>query len=194
MLLAAAVADAQQDVYKLPLMQQEATAILEHFNPPTADNVPRTLLHQLFEAQADRQPDATCIRTPQEALSYGEVEKRANGLAGVLMGKGVGADVPVGVMVERGSALYVAILAVLKAGGAYLPMDPGYPADRLQFMLEDAQAKVVITESGLQDHLDGNQTEVCFCGMLRPCTHKAPPPRPRRGLLAGFFHCVQLSR
>ena len=124
-----------------------ATKILEGFNPSASEPIPETCLHHLFETQADRQPDAPCIRTPQGVLSYGQVEQRANALAHVLQSKGVQPDAAVGVMLERGPSLYVSVLAVLKAGGAYLPMDPGYPSDRLQFMLSDAQAKVIITET-----------------------------------------------
>ena len=132
--------------------------------PAPTDAVPKTLLHNLFEHQADRQPEATCIRAPQQDLSYKQVEQRANALARVLMAKGVAPDAAVGVMLERGPSLYVAILAVLKAGGAYLPMDPAYPADRLQFMLQDAQAKVLITEGQLQQSLEEHDAEVTSFG------------------------------
>ncbi|KAK9840004.1 hypothetical protein WJX74_001846 [Apatococcus lobatus] len=156
-LLAAAVADPQQDIRKLPLLQQqEMTAILERFNPPAADIVPATLLHQLFEAQADRQPHATCIRTPQENLNYGQVEKRANGLASLLTSKGIRADVPVGVMLERGSALYVAVLASLPPFLAF-----PWPCNTASDKLFTGRPKgVPVPHCGIVNNLQHTQ-EVC---------------------------------
>ncbi|MFF3072028.1 amino acid adenylation domain-containing protein [Kitasatospora sp. NPDC057904] len=88
------------------------------------------------------------VRCEGRELSYAELHRRANRLARLLRGHGVGPDVVVGVLMERSVELMVALLAVHKAGGAYLPLDPGYPADRLEFMLADAQAPVLLTDSG----------------------------------------------
>ena len=88
-------------------------------------------VHELFEAQADRTPDAVALSCEGEQLSYGELNAQANRLARHLRALGVGPDVRVGVCLERSIEMVVALLAVLKAGGAYVPLDPGYPAERL---------------------------------------------------------------
>ncbi|HSK77339.1 MAG TPA: amino acid adenylation domain-containing protein [Thermoanaerobaculia bacterium] len=101
-------------------------------------SAPGTCLHQLFEAQADRAPEAPAVVLELEELTYGGLERRANRLARYLMRFGVGPEVPVCLCLERSLDLVVAILAVLKAGGAYVPLDPAYPAERLALLLEDA--------------------------------------------------------
>ena len=159
-LLAAAVKDASKPILELPVLSQEdAGVILEGFNSKQSE-IPDTCLHNLFEQQADRQPSAPCVRTPQETLSYGQVEQRANALAHVLQSKGVGSGSAVGVMMDRDPSLYVAILAVLKAGAAYLPMDSGYPEDRLKFMASDAAIQVLITSKSLAGAVASVEAEV----------------------------------
>ena len=106
-------------------------------------------LHWLFEAQTERTPDVTAIAFESESVSYRELNSRANQLAHYLIKNGVGPEVRAGVYMERSIEAVVALLAVLKAGGAYIPLDPAYPADRLTFMLEDAQVTVLLT----LDHL-----------------------------------------
>ena len=95
-------------------------------------------LAELFAAQARRTPAAVAVVSGDEWLSYGELEARANRLAHHLRARGVGAEVIVGLCVERSPQMIVALLAILKAGGAYLPLDPDYPRERLGFMLADA--------------------------------------------------------
>jgi amino acid adenylation domain-containing protein/non-ribosomal peptide synthase protein (TIGR01720 family) len=108
------------------------------------------LIHERFEAQADRRPEAVALRFEGQALSYGELERRSNRLAHQLRSLGVGPERLVGLCVSRSPQMLIGILAILKAGGAYLPLDPDYPPERLRFMVEDAQAPVVVTE---QAHL-----------------------------------------
>ncbi|MCN9243774.1 amino acid adenylation domain-containing protein [Streptomyces sp. RY43-2] len=114
------------------------------------------LLHQMFEAQADATPHAEALRFEGERLTYAELDRRANQLAHRLRRSGVGRDVLVGICMERSTELVVALLATLKAGGAYLPLDPGYPRSRLEFMLADARVPVLLTQRrlvpGLPDH------------------------------------------
>ncbi|MEU8680177.1 amino acid adenylation domain-containing protein [Streptomyces sp. NPDC048611] len=111
----------------------------------------------LFEAQVRRSPDAPAVISDAGAgvgsLSYGELEARANRLARLLVGRGVGPESVVAVVMERSPELVVALLAVLKAGGVYLPVDPEYPAERIAFLLEDARPAVALTVSGLVDTL-----------------------------------------
>ena len=179
MLLTAAVKDSETELLRLPLLADEdAKAILEGLNPSSDEQeIPQTCLHNLFEQQADRQPHAPCIRTPKETLNYEQVEQRANALAHALQSMGVGSDSVVGVMLERGLDLYVAILAVLKAGAAYLPMDSAYPEDRLKFMASDAAIQVLVTTEDLakvvQDldvQVRHSSTGTHHCCSLDPCT------------------------
>ena len=111
--------------------------------------MPARCVHELFEAHAERTPDAPAVRYGHSELSYGDLNQRANGLARRLIESGVGPEVLVGVCLDRSFDLVVALLAVLKAGGAYVPLDPAYPRDRLEFMLADSAASVLVTSHGL---------------------------------------------
>jgi non-ribosomal peptide synthetase component F len=109
------------------------------------------LVHQLFEGQAARDPAAVAVLADGQALSYGELNARANRLAHYLAGRGVAPGRPVAICAERSAELIVGMLAVLKAGGAYVPLDPNYPRERLQYMLADAAPQVVLTQEELRD-------------------------------------------
>ncbi|MFJ9952084.1 amino acid adenylation domain-containing protein [Kitasatospora sp. NPDC091207] len=115
----------------------------------TGRGYPTGTLPLLFEAQAARTPNAAAVRFEGVDLTYRELDVRANLLAHHLRTLGVGPESVVGVCLHRGADLVVALLAVLKAGGAYLPLDPDYPADRLAFMLADSGARAVVTDPGL---------------------------------------------
>lgn len=111
---------------------------------------PRDLcVHQWIEKQCSLTPDATAVTFLGQTLTYAQLDCRANCLARHLQSLGVGPEVLVGIFLERSMDLLVALLGVLKAGGAYIPLDPSYPTDRLAFMLDDSQAKVLITEESL---------------------------------------------
>ena len=115
----------------------ERQRVLTEWNaPPGRCRRPR--LPELFQAQVARTPEATAVVFEDTCLSYGELNGRANRLARLLIARGVGPESLVAVVMERSADLVVALLAVLKAGGAYLPVDPGYPADRIAYMLTDA--------------------------------------------------------
>jgi amino acid adenylation domain-containing protein len=107
------------------------------------------LLHEIFESQVERTPDATAVVAGERRLSYAELEASANRLAHRLRRLGVGPEVPVGLCLARGEQLVVGLLGVLKAGGAYVPLDPAYPASRLALLLADSQAPVLVTEQAL---------------------------------------------
>ncbi|HET6345386.1 MAG TPA: AMP-binding protein, partial [Myxococcota bacterium] len=115
---------------------------------------PERCLHQLFEAQVERSPEAVAVVYEDEQLSYRELNERANRLAHHLLASGVGPEVLVGLCVERSAELVVALLAILKAGGAYVPLDPAYPRERLAYMIADAGMAVIVTHSALR-HLLG---------------------------------------
>jgi len=124
---------------------EERRNVLEEWNATQADYPADRCVHQLFEAQAERTPDAVAVVYEGEALSYGELNARANQLAHHLVGLGVGPDVRVGICMERGLEMPVTLLAILKAGGAYVPLDPAYPAERLRQMLEDSRPAALLT-------------------------------------------------
>ncbi|WP_342366742.1 non-ribosomal peptide synthase/polyketide synthase [Pseudomonas fluorescens] len=110
-------------------------------------------VHRLFEAHAQAHPDTTALVCNGQALSYGELNRRANGLAHRLRAAGVGPDIWVAIALDRSVDMVLALLATLKAGGAYVPLDPQFPADRLAFMLEDSGARVLLTAGDLHERL-----------------------------------------
>jgi len=145
-LLAAVAADPDQPVSRLPMLTADEERSLVAAQQQTTQFAPGDCLHQLFEAQARRTPDAVALVCEDKRLTYGELNRRANQLARRLRALGVGPEVLVGVCLERSLHTVVGILGVLKAGGAYVPLDPAYPQERLAFMLADARIELVITE------------------------------------------------
>ena len=110
---------------------------------------PQTCIHELFERQAERSPDAIAIIFGNSGLTYRELNRRANQLAWHLQKRGVGPDVPVGLCMDRGPEMVIALLGILKAGGAYVPLDRRLPDERLRFMVEDVRPRVVLTKQNL---------------------------------------------
>lgn len=117
-------------------------------------------IHHLFEAQAQQTPAATALIFEETTFSYAELNERANQLAHYLQKRNVIADQPVGIYMERGHDMIIGLLAILKAGGAYLPLDPTYPADRIAFMVEDAQVRVILTQTALVNQLPEHKARV----------------------------------
>ncbi len=128
------------------LTAAERELLLVSFNDTRAPYPADSCLHQLIEAQVDRSPDSLAVVGPQEQLTYRELNRRANQLAHTLQSLGVGLDHLVCVCLHRSVNLLVAVLGVLKAGAAYVPLDPTYPKERLAGMLADTRAKVLLTE------------------------------------------------
>ena len=152
----------------LPL--DERTLLLETWND-TARPYPRdTCVHELFERWVDRRPDAVAVVVGEQSLTYAELDVRANQLAHHLRTLGVGPDVLVGICVERSFEMVIGLLGILKAGGGYLPLDPGYPTERLAFMMEDAAVTVLVTQQRLAAGLPSHRAHiVCLdtdAGML----------------------------
>ncbi|WP_254407502.1 non-ribosomal peptide synthetase [Streptomyces sp. GMY02] len=123
----------------------------------TAREVPAATLPELFQAQAARTPDATAVVFEDVELSYAELNARANRLARLLIDRGVGPESLVAVMMHRSADLVVALLAVTKAGGAYLPIDPDYPAERISYVLSDARPLLVLTSTDLASRLTSEE-------------------------------------
>lgn len=119
-------------------------------------------IHQLFEEQVERTPDAVAVVFENQQLTYHQLNSRANQLAHYLRSLGVGADVLVGICVERSLEMVVGLLGILKAGGAYVPLDPEYPQDRLSFMLEDAQVQVLLTQQQLLERLPEQKAHLVY--------------------------------
>jgi amino acid adenylation domain-containing protein len=143
-------ADPQTPVGKLNLISPaEARDQTLTWNATAKKFGPVGAIHSLFEEQARQHPAATAVIFEGEALSYAELNRQANKMAHYLLRLGVGPEKVVGICLERSVEMLVALLAVLKAGGAYLPLDPRFPPERLAFMLDDAGAEVVLTQQAL---------------------------------------------
>jgi amino acid adenylation domain-containing protein len=155
-LLDAALDGPQTTVSALPLMEDEARAALLEASAGPSAPLPDLPLHGMFEAQAARTPDATALRFGTERLTYSELDARANRLAHLLRARGIGPDQPVAVLMERSVEMVVALYGILKAGAAYVPVDPEYPGDRVAYMLEDSAAALVLTQERWMDSLGGS--------------------------------------
>ncbi|MEE9255025.1 MAG: amino acid adenylation domain-containing protein, partial [Pseudomonadales bacterium] len=156
-LLEGIVADPDARVSELPLLSdEERNRLLVEWNKTEAAYAREATLHGLFEAQAARTPEAVALEFDGDQLSYGELNRRANRLANHLRDLGVAPEVLVAVCIERSAEMVVALLAVLKAGGAYVPLDPSYPRNRLEYMLSDSGAGVLLTQRRLAGRLSGH--------------------------------------
>jgi amino acid adenylation domain-containing protein len=155
-LLESVVAAERRPVGELPLLtQEERHQLLVTWNATTTPLSGERQLNRIFEEQVGRTPDAIAVARGSTRLSYAELNGRANRLARYLRGRGVAPETRVAVCLERTAELLVAILGVLKAGGAYVPLDPVYPANRSQFMIQDAGARLLLTQESLRDRAEG---------------------------------------
>ncbi|WP_146742924.1 non-ribosomal peptide synthetase, partial [Lonsdalea populi] len=147
--LTAMAADVTQPLAALPMLPDaERRQLLVDFNATAADFPQQTLIHQLFETQVERTPDAVAVLFEESSLTYDALNRRANQLAHHLIALGVRPDDRVALCAERGLEMIVALLGILKAGAAYVPLDPAYPSERLAYMLDDAQPVALLTQSG----------------------------------------------
>ena len=160
-LLESIVENPQQPVSLLPLLtQREQHQLLVEWNNTKAEYPSNKCIHQLFEEQVERTPNAVAVVCSGQQLTYNELNRRANQLAHYLQSLGVKPDELVGICVERSLEMIVGLLGILKAGGAYVPLDPDYPIERLSFMLEDAAVKVLLTQQELIDKLPEHQAQL----------------------------------
>ena len=140
------VVDPARRISELSLLTEaERHKLLVEWNATEAAYPANKILVQLFEEQVARSPEAVAVICKGTQLTYGELNSKANQLGCYLRKLGVGPDVLVGLCMERSVDMVVGLLGVLKAGGAYVPLDPGFPKDRLEFMLEDSGAPILIT-------------------------------------------------
>ncbi len=150
-LLEGAIDSPVQSLSELPVLTPDETnQILTEWNR-TDCSYPQACIHELFELQVDRSPDAIAVECEDSQLSYRELNERANQVAWYLRQQGVGPDVPVGICMDRGWEMVVGLLGILKAGGAYVPLDSRLPEGRLTFMLSDVNPPVVLTQQRWQD-------------------------------------------
>src|ERR1051326_7181014 len=176
--LAALAANLSQRVADLPLLTgAELRQQLAEWNDTRADFPQDKCVHELFETQVERTPNAVALVYRKEEVSYRELDSKAYWVARHLVSFGVGPDVPVGICVERSADMVVGLLGILKAGGAYVPLDPAYPKERLTFMLEDSCAPVLLTQQPLQSRF---KFRVPNCQVVCLETLRPPPRHARR--------------
>ncbi len=160
-LLEAVVADPQAQIKDLPLLSEaERHQLLVEWNDTETEFPSDRCIHELFEEQVARRPDAVAVAFEDRQLTYSDLNGRANQLAHYLRSLGVKPNTLVGICVERSLEMVVGLLGILKAGGAYVPLDPDYPQERLAYMLEDTGAPVLLTQVHLEDKLPKHQAQV----------------------------------
>lgn len=160
-LLNGVIANPAAGIGQLPLLlETERHQLLVGWNETAAKYPTDECIHNLFELQVKRTPEAVALVDRERRLTYGELNNRANQVARYLQQRGVGLETLVGVCVERSAEMVIALLGILKAGGAYVPLDSSYPQQRLRFMLEDSEASVVVTQSKLAKLLSLSDAQV----------------------------------
>ena len=142
------------------MTEPERQQLLVEWNRTEVSYPKDRCLHELFEEQVERTPEAAAVVFEEKQLTYRELDERGNQLARYLQGLGVGPDALIGICVERSLEMAVGLLGILKAGGAYVPLDPEYPKERLAFMLKDAGVSVLLTHARLTASLPAHQTEI----------------------------------
>jgi amino acid adenylation domain-containing protein len=178
-------ADETRPVDRLALLSDdERRRVVEEWNRTEAPYPAETYIHERFEAQAGRTPDAVAVVFGDRQLTYGALNARANRLAHHLRELGVGPDARVAIGVERGFELMVAVLGVLKAGGAYLPLDPGYPRERLLDMVQDSAPVVLLTQGALAGRLAGMDLPLLALDEDAPWWGSQPATNPERTALS----------
>jgi amino acid adenylation domain-containing protein len=161
-LLAEVVAQPEAPIAALRLLTEaERSRLLQTWNA-TAAAYPDRCIHELVEAQVERTPDAPALVYEEREVGYADLNQRANRLAHYLRKLGVGPEVPVGILADRSVEMVVGLLGILKAGGAYVPLDPQYPRERLRFMLEDAAARVLLTQAFLIEALPEHPVRLVY--------------------------------
>lgn len=151
-LLQSIVANPAQSIAELPMLSpSESQKMLVDWNPPPKADVPYIAIHQLIETMAKQHPEETAVVYEGASISYRELEEQANALAHYLLSAGVSTEAPVGLYLRRGVPMVVGIIGILKAGAAYLPLDPDYPEDRISYMLADSKASFVLTTPALAE-------------------------------------------
>lgn len=183
-LLGRLIADPSAEIGRLELLDETDKALLMHWSAAAERRVDETTLPELFEKQAAANPDATAVIFGNARLTYGQLNEQANRGARLLIGQGIGSEDIVAIAIGRTTGLPIALLATIKAGAAYLPLDPDLPASRLSSILDDAQPKCVLTDAAGFSTLSasGHRFAVYdiadFAACAAECAHN-PSPRER---------------
>src|SRR2546430_4722467 len=186
-------ADPERSVGALPMLgADEERRVLVEWN---ATDRPRAEagVHELFEAQAARRPAALAVQRGERRLSYGELDAGAERLAGRLRALGVGPEARVGIWLERSPELVVSQLAVLKAGAAFVPLDPDHPAERVADLLADSGTRAVITGRRLRERLPASGVDVVLLDDATSADGHVPPAPPPGGMPATLAYVIYTS-
>ncbi|MHB1037651.1 MAG: amino acid adenylation domain-containing protein [Pirellulales bacterium] len=176
-LLAAALEDPDRKIDQLPLVDEaEHRRLVCGGGVAAAAETSLLTLHGLFEQEAAANPDRAAIRCARHEMTYGELDRRANRLARLLLARGVRPEEPVTVCLERSAELVVAMLGVLKAGAVYVPVDPDQPRDRLAFLFQDTKSPVILTERAWLDRLPSTSAQVVLFEDLATDAGDPSPP------------------
>jgi len=171
-LLASIVSHPEVPISTLSILSEaESRELLKEWNDTRTEYATESLIHEMFEQQAARTPESIALVYEQERISYRELNERANRLGHYLRQQGVGPESVVGILLERSPEMVLALLATLKAGGAYLPLEPGYPEERLRLMLADAGTRVLLTTTELANKIgsdDAGQLQVIKLDSVGP--------------------------
>ena len=175
----------------------ERARVLGQWNDTAVDFDRSACIHHLFEAQVDRSPDEVALVFEDRSLTYRALDERANQVAAHLVALGIGPDAMVGVYVERGLELMIAVLGVHKAGGGYVPLDPTYPSDRIEHMIRDSACPVIITMSHLESTLplpEGSTANVVrLDGDAAVIGARSPARVPAAALAHHLAYCIYTS-
>ncbi|CAJ5155011.1 syringomycin synthetase [Burkholderia pseudomallei] len=194
---------ADQTIVGLPLLDEaERKQVVYAWNATERDYPIEQCIHQLFEAQVDRKPEAIALTFEGQRLSYAELNARANRLAHYLQGRGVGPGRLVALCAERGIEMVVGLLAILKAGGAYVPLDPSHPPERLRRMLDDTNPVAVLVDdigadalASFESHVAARSPRVHLSrdiAQWRAC-NPANPPTPRERAARRLAYVIYTS-
>ncbi|MBV9791548.1 MAG: amino acid adenylation domain-containing protein, partial [Chloroflexi bacterium] len=178
MLLDQILADPARSIGQVPLLAATEHEQLRTLWSTTQIELPPTTIQALIEEQVARTPAAVAVVFGEQTLSYADLNQRANHLAHYLQALGVGPDVRVGVCMERAPEMIVGIIGILKAGGAYVPIDPTYPRERIQLMLADAQAPLLLTHERLRQQLPQTEARIVALDAEWPEIARQPPTNP----------------
>ncbi len=194
-LLGGIVAEPDQPIGRLPLLTDaERRQLLVEWNHTARDYPRDRCVHQLFEEQVDRTPEAAAVAWEDRQLTYRELNAKANQLARRLRTLGVGPEVPVGICLRRSPELILGLLGILKAGGAYLPLDPETPPQRLAFMLADGKAGLVLTQTSLRDRLAPTGLPLlCLDEQTSPLAEQSPANLPSSSAAENLAYVMYTS-
>ncbi|WXA80757.1 amino acid adenylation domain-containing protein [Pendulispora rubella] len=193
-LIAGIVQNPDQPIHALPLLTDEEQHQRRAWNATRTDYPQDACVHELFEAQVQRTPDAPAVVWREEHRTYRQLNEEANRLAHHLLRCGVGAETPVGLYMDRSLDMVVGLLAILKAGGVHVPLDPGYPQERIAFMLSDARVSVLLTHGRLASALPAHTATVVNVDTDRGALHAESAENPQhRGQVDDLAYAIYTS-